>query len=44
MGIETVGKAKESGFRQFLDLQQGIPSHDTFAYDFAKIDAVAFQT
>jgi predicted transposase YbfD/YdcC len=44
VGIETVGKAKESWFRQFLDLEHGIPSHDTFGYVFAKIDHEAFQT
>lgn len=44
VGIETVGKAKESWFRQFLDLEHGIPSHDTFGYVFAKLDAEAFQT
>lgn len=44
VGIETVGKAKESWFRQFLELEHGIPSHDTFGYVFAKIDHDAFQT
>ena len=44
VGIETVGKAKENWFRQFLDLEHGIPSHDTFGYVFAKIDHEAFQT
>lgn len=44
VGIETVGKAKESWFRQFLELEHGIASHDTFGYVFAKIDHDAFQT
>jgi len=44
VGIETVGKAKESWFRQFLELEHGIPSHDTLGYVFAKIDHEAFQT
>lgn len=44
VGIETVGKAKASWFGQFLDLEHGIPSHDTFGYVFAKIDHEAFQT
>jgi len=44
VGIETVGKAKESWFRQYLDLEHGIPSHDTFGHVFAKIDHEAFQT
>lgn len=43
VGIETVGKAKESWFREFLDLENGIPSHDTFGYVFAKIDHEEFQ-
>jgi predicted transposase YbfD/YdcC len=44
VGIETVGKAKESWFREFLELKHGIPSHDTFGYVFARIDHEAFQT
>jgi predicted transposase YbfD/YdcC len=44
VGVETVGKAKASWFRQFLKLEHGIPSHDTFGYVFAKIDHEAFQT
>jgi predicted transposase YbfD/YdcC len=43
VGIETVGKAKEQWFRQFLELEHGIPSHDTFGDVFAKIDSDAFQ-
>ncbi|MEO0598602.1 MAG: ISAs1 family transposase [Chloroflexota bacterium] len=43
VGIETVGKAKESWFRKFLKLEHGIPSHDTFGYVFAKLDHEAFQ-
>ncbi len=43
VGIETVGKAKEAWFRQFLELENGIPSHDTFGDVFAKIDSEAFQ-
>ena len=44
VGIETVGKAKESWFRQFLDPEHGSPFHDPFGYVFAKIDHEAFQT
>lgn len=44
VGVETVGKAKEAWFRQFLKLENGIPSHDTFGDVFAKIDSEAFQT
>ena len=43
VGIETVGKAKESWFREFLALENGIPSHDTFGYVFARLDHDAFQ-
>jgi len=44
VGVETVGKAKEAWFRQFLKLENGIPSHDTFGDVFAKIDSEAFQS
>jgi len=43
VGIETVGKAKESWFRAFLELENGIPSHDTFGNVFAKLDHDVFQ-
>ncbi|MBZ0298287.1 MAG: ISAs1 family transposase [Anaerolineae bacterium] len=43
VGIETVGKTKEAWFRQFLELEHGIPSHDTFGDVFAKMDSDAFQ-
>jgi hypothetical protein len=29
VAVETVGKAKETWFREFLKLENGIPSHDT---------------
>lgn len=41
--IEAYGRAKETFLRQFLELPSGIPSHDTFARVFAKLDPVAFQ-
>ena len=44
VGVETVARAKEAWFRQFLKLENGIPSHDTFGDVFAKIDSEAFQT
>lgn len=44
VGVETVAHAKEAWFRQFLTLENGIPSHDTFGDVFAKIDSEAFQT
>jgi predicted transposase YbfD/YdcC len=41
--IETFGKSKERWLKQFLDLEHGIPSHDTFGDVFAMIDGEAFQ-
>lgn len=43
VGIETVGKAKESWLSEFLELEHGIPSHDTFGYVFAKLNHEEFQ-
>lgn len=43
-GIETFGKAKQDWLRQFLELKNGIPSHDTFGYVFSRVDGEAFQT
>jgi len=39
--IEAFGKAKESWLRKYLELPHGIPSHDTFARVFAKLDPQA---
>ena len=36
--IERFGQAKIDFFRDFLDLPQGIPSHDTFGRVFARLD------
>jgi predicted transposase YbfD/YdcC len=36
--FERFGKAKESWLRQFLELPNGIPSHDTFGRVFARLD------
>jgi len=44
VGIETFGKAKESWLKTFLELKNGIPSHDAFGYVFSKIECEAFQT
>lgn len=41
--IETYGLAKEEWFKQFLELANGIPSHDTFARVFARLDSEQFQ-
>lgn len=42
-GIETFGKSKEEWLKQFLLLENGIPSHDTFGDVFRVIDAEEFQ-
>lgn len=39
--IEAFGHAKQSWLRTFLQLPHGIPSHDTFARVFAKLDPAA---
>lgn len=41
--IEMFGKAKKSWFKERLELPNGIPSHDTFARVFAKIDPHALE-
>ena len=38
VGIETYGKAKEEWLKTFLELPNGIPSHDTFGRVFSKLD------
>ncbi len=43
VGIETYGKAKYQWLKQFLELANGIPSHDTFSRVFARIDPKEFQ-
>jgi predicted transposase YbfD/YdcC len=42
--IEEFGKAKKDWLETFLDLPNGIPSHDTFGRVFSLIDPVAFQS
>jgi len=41
--IEAFGKAKEAFFTEWLDLPNGIPSHDTFGRVFALIDPKQFE-
>lgn len=42
--VEDFGCGREEWFRQFLDLPNGIPSHDTFGRVFSLLDPQAFQT
>lgn len=41
--VEVFGKAKLPLLRSFLDLEHGIPSHDTFGRVFAALDPDAFE-
>ena len=41
--MERFGRAKLKWFRSFLDLPNGIPSHDTFGRVFAALDPDAFR-
>ncbi|MBC7872147.1 MAG: ISAs1 family transposase [Chitinophagaceae bacterium] len=43
MEIEIFGKRKEAWLKQFLRLENGIPSHDTFGDVFRMLNAEAFQ-
>src|SRR5947208_13131660 len=40
--IAEYGRSKEDFFRRFLELPNGVPSHDTFERVFAKLDPGAF--
>ena len=40
--IAEYGRSKEAFFRRFLDLENGVPSHDTFYRVFARLDPDAF--
>jgi predicted transposase YbfD/YdcC len=41
--VALFGRAKEAWLRTFLELPNGIPSHDTFGRVFSLLDPVAFQ-
>ncbi len=41
--VEAWGHAKEAWLRQFLELPNGIPSHDTFGRVFARMDPNEFE-
>ena len=41
--IELFGNCKEEWFKSFLELPNGIPSHDTFGDVFARLDPEQFQ-
>jgi hypothetical protein len=41
--IELFGHCKEEWFKSFLELPNGIPSHDTFGDVFARLDPDQFQ-
>ena len=43
VGIETYGKAKYQWLKNFLELPNGIPSHDTFGRVFARLEPTQFQ-
>jgi predicted transposase YbfD/YdcC len=40
--VAEYGRSKEAFFRRFLELPNGVPSHDTFERVFAKLDPDAF--
>ena len=42
--IELFGRCKQKWFKTFLALPHGIPSHDTFARVFARLDPEALET
>jgi hypothetical protein len=43
VAVERFGNAKLDWFRRFLELPNGIPSHDTFGRVFARLDPQQFE-
>jgi hypothetical protein len=43
VGVAAFGRAKEAWFRQFLELPNGIPAHDTFGRVFSLLAPGAFE-
>ncbi len=43
VAMETYGNSKYEWLKQFLELPNGIPSHDTFARVFARLDPNEFE-
>jgi hypothetical protein len=41
--VELFGKNKKAWLKTFLELSEGIPSHDTFGHVFANIKPEEFQ-
>ena len=41
--VEVFGNAKVAWFSTFLDLEHGIPSHDTFGRVFSRLNPDAFE-
>ncbi|MCX4025040.1 ISAs1 family transposase [Spartinivicinus marinus] len=44
VAIERFGNAKEAWFKSFLELPNGIPSHDTFGRFFSRLCPTSFQS
>jgi DDE_Tnp_1-associated/Transposase DDE domain len=44
VGMEAFAEEKEAWFRGFLDLPNGLPSHDTLSDVLGRLDPVAFRT
>ena len=42
--VELFGRSKEEWFSSFLELPNGIPSHDTFGAVFSRLDPGQFQS